>query len=169
MPALRVPMIELLRRDARGHNPDMPAYLFFPVALLVLMMASGYAFFWTFQTETIAAYDFVFGPVPQTVMALILHKYWLMVLGALVLGAAFLLNRFTLVSFVAVALAVAAHQFGELLALDPLQWADSWHLRNQQTYWVFLVAVSMALRWMFVLALCYGAYRAWACHRRSTT
>ena len=88
MPALRISLLELLRRDARGHNPDMPAYLFFPVALLVLMMASGYAFFWTFQTETIAAYRFVFGPVPQTVLALIFQKYWLMVLGALLLGGA---------------------------------------------------------------------------------
>lgn len=169
MPALRISFVELLRRDARGHNPDMPAYLFFPVALLVLMMASGYAFFWTFQTETIAAYHFVYGPVPQTVLALIFQKYWLMVLGALLLGGAFLINRFTLVSFSVVAFVVAAHQSAELLALDPLQWADSWHLRSQQTYWVFLVAVSMALRWMFVLALCHGAYRAWACHRRSAT
>ena len=51
MPALRVPMIELLRRDARGNNPDMPAYLFVPVALLVLMMASGYAFFGRFKPK----------------------------------------------------------------------------------------------------------------------
>ena len=51
MPALRISFVELLRRDARGHNPDMPAYLFFPVALLVLMMASVLRFSGRFKPK----------------------------------------------------------------------------------------------------------------------